>query len=136
MSGAAGETGKQAAVELLHRLLARVEGNRAEFVKAPGANEALVRLLGDHPGALRQTEQGQQHRKQPSAAGAAAAGAHRQHQIACDAAWVVGILSTWGAREELCKLGAMKHLEGIRSASDSSVPDGVRAAVEFALRTL
>ena len=120
MAGAAGEMGQQAAVELLHRLVARVESNRGAFVAEPGAAEALVELLG----------------ADASESSSARASDDIRGQIACDASWVVGILSTWGAREELCRLGAKGRLEGLKESGASSVTPDVKAAAEFALHSL
>lgn len=104
LHGSAGEAGQRSAVELLHRLVARVDENRLVFVKEPRAIASLVKLL-----------------QSPDAA------------TVCDAAWIIGILSTWGAREDVIKQGAFQQLQKLLQASAD--PD-IQVAAQFALRSL
>ena len=106
LKGAAGEEPKTVAMELLHRLVARNSSNRSAYVGEKGAIACLVSTLKST----------------------------RDASAICDAAWVVGILSTSGSREELLHAGVQKCLQGIQMRS--SLPSDLKAAVEFALRSL
>mmetsp|Transcript_6655 Transcript_6655/g.18563 ORF Transcript_6655/g.18563 Transcript_6655/m.18563 type:complete len:185 (+) Transcript_6655:228-782(+) len=107
LQGVAGEDAKAIAVELLHRLVARNNSNRTAFVAEKGAVSSLVGLLKG--------------KGKPSA-------------MVCDTAWVVGILSTSGSREDLLRAGAQKHLQQL--ANGDGVSQELKAAIEFALRSL